>query len=133
MQMTGVVREGALGLAGDFKAPAQDSARPLMDSRVPNPTFATLHQFPTTWDGIWWALVTVTTVGYGDIAPKSVGGQVVAVFVMLFGIAFLSVLTATIATRFVNAEKSDEGGEILAALTRLETELAELKRRLGPP
>ena len=88
-------------------------------------------QFPTTWDGIWWAMVTVTTVGYGDIAPESVGGQIVAVVVMIFGIAFLSVLTATIATRFVNAEKSDEGEEMLAALTRIEAELAELKQRIG--
>jgi voltage-gated potassium channel len=89
------------------------------------------EDFPTTWDGVWWAVVTVTTVGYGDIAPQSVGGQVIAVFVMLFGIAFLSVLTATIATRFVNTERSREGDEILASLQRLEADLAELKTRLG--
>ncbi len=86
--------------------------------------------FPSTWDGIWWAVVTVTTVGYGDVYPKTVEGRIIAMVVMLFGIGFLSVLTATIASRFVKTERGDETGEILAALTRLEAELAELKQRL---
>jgi hypothetical protein len=53
--------------------------------------------------------------------------------VMLFGIGFLSVLTATIASRFVKTERGDETESILAALTRLEAELAELKQRLPSP
>src|SRR5689334_11212162 len=63
-------------------------------------------EFPSIWDGIWWSVVTVTTVGYGDLAPTTVEGKVVAMIVMLFGIGFLSVLTATIASRFV---KTDTG------------------------
>ena len=51
--------------------------------------------------------------------------------VMLFGIGFLSVLTATIASLFVKTERGDETEEILAALTRLEADLAEVKRRLN--
>lgn len=86
--------------------------------------------FPTTWDGIWWAVVTVTTVGYGDSYPKSVDGRIVAIVVMLFGIGFLSVLTATVASRFVKTERGDETEAILAALARLETDLAEVKSRL---
>lgn len=87
--------------------------------------------FPSTWDGIWWAMVTVTTVGYGDIYPKTIDGRIIAMVVMLFGIGFLSVLTATVASYFV---KSDRGGEtetILAALGRLEAEVAELKQQLA--
>jgi hypothetical protein len=52
---------------------------------------------------------------------------------MLFGIGFLSVLTATIASLFVKTERGDETEEILAALTRLEADLAEVKRRLASP
>jgi voltage-gated potassium channel len=85
--------------------------------------------FPTLWDGIWWAVVTVTTVGYGDLYPKSVEGRVVAMVVMLFGIGFLAVLTATVASYFV---KTDTGSqEMVATLARIEAHLAEVKRQLG--
>jgi voltage-gated potassium channel len=87
------------------------------------------RDFPSTWDGIWWAIVTVTTVGYGDIYPKSVEGRVIAMVVMLFGIGFLSVLTATIASRFV---RTDAGtGELAATLARIEADIAELKHHAG--
>jgi voltage-gated potassium channel len=89
--------------------------------------------FASTWDGIWWAVVTVTTVGYGDVTPTTVEGRIVAMVVMLFGIGFLSVLTATVASRFVKTERGDETEEILAALTRLESEVAELKQQLASP
>jgi voltage-gated potassium channel len=84
--------------------------------------------FPSTWDGIWWAVVTVTTVGYGDVYPTTVEGRVIAMVVMLFGIGFLSVLTATIASRFIKTDRGDETEAILAALGRLESEVAELKQ-----
>jgi voltage-gated potassium channel len=89
--------------------------------------------FHSTWDGMWWAVVTVTTVGYGDVYPTSVKGRIVAMVVMLFGIGFLSVLTAALASRLVKTERSDETEQILAALTRLEAELAELKQQLPSP
>jgi voltage-gated potassium channel len=86
--------------------------------------------FPSTWDGIWWAMVTVTTVGYGDIYPKSVDGRIIAMVVMLFGIGFLSVLTATVASYFVKSDRGNETEAILEALTRLEGDVAELKRHV---
>jgi voltage-gated potassium channel len=89
--------------------------------------------FHTTWDGIWWAIETVTTVGYGDAYPTSVQGRIVAMVVMLFGIGFLSVLTAAIASRFVKTERGGETEDILAALRRLEAEVAELKQQLASP
>jgi voltage-gated potassium channel len=87
----------------------------------------------STWQGIWWAVVTVTTVGYGDLAPTTVAGRIVAIVLMFVGIGFLSVLTATIASFFVKTERSEESDEILAALHRVEGELAELRRQLALP
>jgi voltage-gated potassium channel len=73
--------------------------------------------FQSLWDAIWWAVVTVTTVGYGDVYPTTVPGRVVAMALMLVGIGFLSVLTATIASHFVKADTGAETNEILATLT----------------
>ncbi len=52
-------------------------------------------------DSLWWAVVTSTTVGYGDISPGSFGGRIVGVLLMLSGIGFLGILTATVAGIFV--------------------------------
>jgi voltage-gated potassium channel len=89
--------------------------------------------FHSLWDAIWWAVVTVTTVGYGDVYPTTVQGRIVAMVVMLVGIGFLSVLTATIASHFVKTERGTETTEIMATLKRVEAELAELRRQLARP
>jgi voltage-gated potassium channel len=60
-------------------------------------------------DALWWAVTTITTVGYGDTYPLTVGGKVVAALVMLVGIALFGVLTAGIAAYFV--ERAEEEGE----------------------
>ncbi len=59
-------------------------------------------------DSLWWTIVTITTVGYGDISPASLGGRIVGVLLMLFGIGFLGLLTATLASSFVE-ERRQEG------------------------
>ena len=61
-------------------------------------------------DAAWWTLVTITTVGYGDIYPTSVGGRIVGVFLMLFGIGFLGMLTATLASTFVENRRQEGKG-----------------------
>ena len=54
-----------------------------------------VHSF---WDSFWWAMTTVTTVGYGDIYPVTTGGRVIAILLMLTGIGTLGLYTASIAS-----------------------------------
>jgi voltage-gated potassium channel len=84
-------------------------------------------EFGSLWDGVWWAVVTVTTVGYGDLYPTTVQGRLIGMVLMFAGIGFLSLLTAAIASRFVKQERSEERDEVMEALHRIEADLAELK------
>jgi voltage-gated potassium channel len=88
--------------------------------------------FKTFWDGVWWAVVTVTTVGYGDVYPTTVAGRVVAIALMLVGVGFLAVLTATIASRFVKEDRGSETAAITESLARIEADIAALKAQLDP-
>lgn len=63
-------------------------------------------------DAIWWSFSTLTTVGYGDIFPVSVEGRVVAAVLVLFGLGSLSVLTANIASWFIEADRNPTKTEI---------------------
>ncbi|MGZ4257533.1 MAG: potassium channel family protein, partial [Gaiellaceae bacterium] len=58
-------------------------------------------EYSNIWVGMWWALQTVTTVGYGDVTPAHWTGRLVATLVMLEGIAFLTVTIAAITSTFV--------------------------------
>ena len=90
--------------------------------------------FPTVWLGMWWALETVTTVGYGDVVPQDSVGRVVASFLLLGGLALLSVVTATITSGFVaraqRETRSDAETELLAEIRELRTRVDELAERL---
>lgn len=88
--------------------------------------------FASLWDGIWWAVTTTTTVGYGDIYPTTVQGRIIGMMLMFIGIGFLSLLTASIASRFVKEERGEEHLEVLEVLRRLEADVAELKARVAP-
>jgi voltage-gated potassium channel len=93
----------------------------------------------STWDGVWWALATMTTVGYGDIYPETETGRVIAILVMLVGIGFIAVLTGAAAERFlstrVEEEVSDELEEVeadlVAELREIRSRLERLELRLG--
>jgi len=61
--------------------------------------------YPTIGDGLWWAIQTVTTVGYGDLVPTSTEGRLVAGLVMLLGIGFLTVVTAAITSSFIESAR----------------------------
>jgi voltage-gated potassium channel Kch len=95
-------------------------------------------EYSNVWVGMWWALQTVTTVGYGDVTPKNPSGRIVAVFVMLEGIAFLTIIIAAITSTFiaraqlerdVTQHPDDDPAEqrIEARLDRLDQRLAELE------
>jgi voltage-gated potassium channel len=84
-------------------------------------------EFPDLWDGVWWAVVTVTTVGYGDLYPKTVQGRLIGMVLMFVGIGFLSLLTAAVASRFVKQERGQEHEELMETLRRIEADVAELK------
>ena len=61
-------------------------------------------------DALWWAIVTLTTVGFGDISPTSLGGRLIGVVLMFFGIGVLGTFTGTIASAFVaQRQRKDRG------------------------
>jgi voltage-gated potassium channel len=101
------------------------------------------EEYANVWVGMWWALQTVTTVGYGDVTPARVVGRVIGAVVMLEGIAFLAIVTAAITSTFVaRAERErvgEEGGQrrqlddIAERLDRIESTLGELARGRGSP
>ena len=81
------------------------------------------REYRNVWVGMWWALQTVTTVGYGDVTPRHVSGRLVGAIVMLEGIAFLAIITAAITSTFVARAQRER------RLTE-ETELASIEARL---
>jgi voltage-gated potassium channel len=94
-----------------------------------------IHSYP---DALWWAIVTVTTVGYGDRFPVSAGGRAVAVVLMLVGIGLIGVLTATVASVFIKEhtdatkEEFKKGhADLGQQLTVMGDRLADVERRLG--
>jgi voltage-gated potassium channel len=95
------------------------------------------REYHTIWDGMWWAVQTVTTVGYGDVTPKYVSGRIVAVFVMLEGVAFLAIVTALITSTFVQrasqlrpVDEEAEPSTIASRFDELEARLDQIDESL---
>ena len=90
--------------------------------------FTDPKNFPNIGDSLWWAIQTVTTVGYGDLVPTSALGRLVAALVMLVGIGFLTVITATITSTFVEtARRRIDGGASDALSAKLDQISARLE------
>jgi voltage-gated potassium channel Kch len=100
------------------------------------------QEYPTIGRGLWFALQTVTTVGYGDVTPERTNGRLISAFVMLAGIGFLAVITASVTASLIEsgrrrftatseddlADRLDELGERLA---RIEAALDRTARSDG--
>ena len=63
-------------------------------------------EFATFGDSLWWGIVTLTTVGYGDIVPETEKGRLAGVFLMLTGVATLGVLSGTLASAFRSSSRA---------------------------
>ena len=103
---------------------------------------ATIDDFPTA---LWWAMTTITTVGYGDTAPITAAGRGLGVLLMLVGIGVFSVVTANVAAFFVEEDEhalaeqaaaatpAADGAVLLAEIRSLRSELADLRRAIDLP
>jgi len=85
------------------------------------------EEYPNVGIGMWWALQTVTTVGYGDVTPGHFLGRLVGAVVMLEGTAFIAIVTALITSTFVTrATRKDD----VSDRELMERRFDELERRL---
>ena len=85
-------------------------------------------QIKSFGDGIWWALVTITTVGYGDITPLTTLGKFVAGTLMFVGLGLIATVTAIVSAKFVaNYVDHHTNDDVLEKLEELEAEIEKLK------
>ena len=89
------------------------------------------ESFPSIGAGMWWAVQTVTTVGYGDQVPQSRDGRILATLVMLLGIGFITVITASITGAFVARSGRERSDAVAAAASSTSSgDLREIAERL---
>lgn len=93
------------------------------------------ESFPSLGGGLWWAVQTVTTVGYGDHVPQNLGGQILASLVMLLGIGFITVITAAITSSFVARSRLEQplGADGVSAsehFRKIDEQLEQIKAAL---
>ena len=88
-------------------------------------------EYPNIWVGMWWALQTVTTVGYGDVSPTNPSGRIIGAVVMLYGVAFVTIFVAAITSIFVARASAERGIAEDEAEQRIEAKLGVIDDRLG--
>ena len=88
------------------------------------------QEYPTIGKGLWFALQTVTTVGYGDVTPKQASGRFIATVVMLTGIGFLAVVTASVTASLVESSRRRFAAQSEADDTRQFTEISDRLARI---
>tara|TARA_B000000477_G_scaffold51990_1_gene43674 strand:+ start:122 stop:481 length:360 start_codon:yes stop_codon:yes gene_type:complete len=93
--------------------------------------YLTEDNVTTYGDGIWWALVTVTTVGYGDITPATTVGRFVASALMFLGLGLIATVTAIVSAKFVqNFVDHHTNDDVLEKLEEISDEIEELKKKI---
>lgn len=85
----------------------------------------------TLLDGIWWAVATLTTVGYGDLYPQTDLGRLISLGVIITGLGLMATLTANIAAHFVDSEQQSENAAVLERLDAIAARLDRLEARLA--
>lgn len=92
-------------------------------------------EYPTIGSGLWWSAQTVTTVGYGDSVPSETAGRIVAVYVMLTGVAFLTVATAAVTATLMDGRHGRRTGrpdtDMSALLAQLDDRMASIEQALA--
>ena len=95
------------------------------------------QEYPTIGRGLWFALQTVTTVGYGDVTPKQSVGRFIAAVVMLAGIGFLAVITASVTASLVESSRrrfaATSESNAARQLDEIGQRLARIERALDHP
>tara|TARA_Y100000590_G_scaffold139942_1_gene160466 strand:- start:1676 stop:2074 length:399 start_codon:yes stop_codon:yes gene_type:complete len=82
-------------------------------------------------DGLWWALVTITTVGYGDITPMTSIGRLVASALMFLGLGLIASLTAVISVKFIQSFVDHHtNDDVLEKLEEMQKDIDEIKRKI---
>lgn len=85
-------------------------------------------EFPTLGLALWWAVSTVTTVGYGDVVPTDAWGRSVATGLMIVGFASLSLLTGIVASLLVSRRTGEQAHETLVTVEERLTQIERLLR-----
>ena len=85
-------------------------------------------QIKTFGDGVWWALVTITTVGYGDITPLTTLGRLVAGTLMFVGLGLIATVTAIVSAKFItNYVDHHTNDDVLEKLEEVEAEIEKIE------
>jgi voltage-gated potassium channel len=94
------------------------------------------RDFPTFGVGVWWAVVTLGTVGYGDVVPHTAWGRVLGSVVIVCGVTFISFLIAIVTSLFVDADRAREKDasearhdEVLELLRAMDARLEAIEKK----
>lgn len=88
-------------------------------------------KYTSVWDGLWWAVVTISTVGYGDLAPATPVGRLLGVLLIVFGVLTFSMVMANVAAALVGLQVERSSAEIEREETRHEKHLMARLDALG--